>query len=464
MVKKARYIEIQTLEEKRNSEYKVSLERYSISRKINKSTNLELLDLIINDEKVSKYLNSELFRTNPSYEFWIRFNNIQNTNKEVINYLRILLTISDNFSERFQNLGGLIHIIEYKDYFLRSIESWTCKSRNAGLQYSSLVKHLFTKYKTPVFLEKSFEQGDFEGIYMYLHLGSGKSMKNYGGYPVNMIIHNKAAHHLYTTPEDMDFYMALRRIQVLYMGGDDYIFKALMRSNILNQKISVSRIRINGEKEFKVDFSKEEFWLSVMKFFIDNTMIEPQKISEIIDYIHNCKYKTGYVNGRTTPPEHPNFSMKGRNPATLIELSDEWHYQQARIQRVNQQLNRGSRSLSDFSWKGITISDYSFKRGKNKVYKVIQLNSFFQLRDEGNYMHHCVASYAQQCNLGNCSIFSVREYVGDVYVDTGATIEVRGTNIVQVRGKYNRKPDDIVIKVIKEWSDNTRFNFKEYSL
>ena len=100
----------------------------------------------------------------------------------------------------------------------------------------------------------------------------------------------------------------------------------------------------------------------------------------------------------------------------------------------------------------------------NADYKVIQLNSFFQLREEGNYMHHCVASYANQCNFGNCSIFSVREYVGEEYIDTGATIEVRGNNIVQVRGKYNRKPDDMVIKVIKEWSDNTRFNFKEYAL
>ena len=471
MEKKARYIETQTLEEKINADYKVRLERYSISRKINKSSNLQLMDLIINDEKVSKYLISELFSTNPSYGFWCSFKSLlvnKNDIEEIINYLRILLTISDNFSERTENFQGLINIIEYKDYFLRPIETWIPKSRNPKLQFSSLVKHLFTKYKTPVFLEKSFEFGNFEGIYMYLHLGSGKSMKNYSGYPVNMIIHNKAAHHLYTTPEDMDLYMALRRIQVLYMGGDDYIFKALMRSNVLNQKISVSRIRMNGEKEYKVDLSKEEFWLSVMKFFIDNTMIEPQKIAEIIDYIHYCKYRTGYVNGTITPPEHPNFSMKGRNPATLIELSDEWHYQQERIQRVNQQVNRGgsykSSQLTDFSWKGISISDISFKRGKNKVYKVIQLNSFFQLREEGNYMHHCVASYANQCNLGNCSIFSVREYVEDVYLDTGATIEVRGNNIVQVRGKYNRKPDDMVIKVIKEWSDNTRFNFKEYSL
>lgn len=289
---------------------------------------------------------------------------------------------------------------------------------------------------------------------MYLHLGKGKSMKNYDGYPKGMIIHNKASHHLYSTPEDTDFFLALRRIQVLYMGGNDYIFNALMRSNILRERVTLQR---------------EEFWLTVMKFFVENTMIEPSKISEVIDYIQFCKYQPGpYINGRMTPPLHPNFSMKGRNPVSLINQSDEWHFQ-------NQIFNRGNRQhaqlghyiqreVVDYSWNGLRISNDKIKRGKNKFYEIIQLKSFFELRDEGNYMHHCVASYAGSCKNGSCGIFSVREYVGDAFLDRTATIEVRGNSVVQVRGKYNRQPDDNTIKSIKEWSEKTKLTFSQYAL
>ena len=211
----------------------------------------------------------------------------------------------------------------------------------------------------------------------------------------------------------------------------------------------------------------EEFWLTVIKFFIDNRMIEPDKIAEIIDYINYIKFPAvGHV-----IPEHPNFTMKGRNPMTLIALSDNWHYERERLERLNRPpAARGVRGYyvspqTDFSWIGnLDIKNREFRKQKIYTYKIIQLKTYFDLRDEGNEMHHCVATYANLCKGGSCSIFSVRQHLNGSFTTRTATIEVRANQVVQIRGKYNRKPDDTTIGVIKEWAEYEHLTTSKYAL
>jgi len=471
MGKVAKYVQNEIKQVEHQLKSKNVVDEYLIIKKINKVSNTELLDLYLNNDNVKKYITS-IYKSNPSYVSWQALGSHLKSKSNMLSVLRQLLMISDNIISHEKSLTVISTLIDYTEQFVKPIETWIPKSRNTYQQLISLIRHLFTKYPTPSFLELSFFNGNFEGIYMYIHLGSGKSMKNYDGYPANMIIHNKATHHLYTTPVDMDYFIALRRIQVLYMGGNEYILNALMRSNVLRERIIVTRIRKNGEKDFKIDFSVEEFWLTVIKFFIDNSMIEPSKIAEIIDYIDNMKFKevTTYVDGRyvRVPPPHPNFSMKGRNPISLINHSDRWHYEKEKLNRVNQRLTNVSRyspnKAANFVWKCNNIDNGLYIRGKKYKYKIIQLLSFYDLRDEGKEMHHCVATYASSCNAGRCAIFSVREYVDDFFICRTATVEVRENNIVQIRAKYNKKPDDTTISVIKEWANNQVLTISQYAL
>ena len=69
-------------------------------------------------------------------------------------------------------------------------------------------------------------------------------------------------------------------------------------------------------------------------------------------------------------------------------------------------------------------------------------------------MHHCVGSYASICSAGKCAIFSVRYYEHNKEKDTTATVEVRDERIVQVRGKYNRRPDDKTLSAIRDWAND----------
>lgn len=483
MSKKAKYIEIELIEERRNIQSKEFLDKYAIARKVNKSSNIEILDLLVNDINTYGEIGFTLYKSNPSYKFWSDFSSYCRHQKDKISKitptLRTLLTINDNFSGDERNLNGLVNILEYQDEFVRPINTWSPKSRNTTNQFISLLRHVFTLYNTPSFLERSFyNNGHFEGMYMYMHLGKGKSMKNFDGYPVNMIIQKKAAQYLYSTPDDMEYHTALRRIQVLYMGGDDYIFKALMRSNHLRERIPVTRIRKEGEIDYTIDLSKEEFWLTVMKFFIDNTMIEPSKIAEVVDYIYNMKYVkiNTYVDFRmvTVDPPHPNFTMKGRTPTSLINHSDQWHYEKERLNRINRVVNGGAnrgtyynaKPIENYSWSGHkSILNLSFKVSKEVSYKVTQLLSYNELRDEGNEMHHCVATYASSCSSGRTAIFSVREYTSHgQFVCRRATLEVRANQIVQIRSKFNKKPDDKTIKVIKDWASSQLLTITSFAL
>jgi hypothetical protein len=470
MGKGGKYLEVLQLEQKQAEAQKMAQQKYSLAKKINKASNIQLFDMIHESKEIRDTVSGTMYRSNPSYEGWssvcsFYYERVNNRDK-VLNYLKELLTISDNFLGDKDNFRTLKILVEYEDSFVRPINSWSPKSRNAVEQLHSLIRHLFAKYPVPEFLEKCFIKNEIEGIFLYITIGAGKSLKSYDGYPTGMLFPNKAAQHLYTTPSNLELFPALRRAQILYMGGDDYIFNALMRSNVLRERIPV--VRVNGV----VSTLKEEFWLTVIKFFIDNKMIAPNKIAEIIDYINKTKFEDQFVVGdngvrQRVPAPQPNFSMKNRNPQTLIDLSDEWHEQIARQNRINQRIagiNRYSKVQKNFTWNGMRINNGTFSRAKKTKYKVIQLLSYYDLRDEGNAMRHCVASYANYCMNGKSAIFSVQEYIEDQFVERVATIEIKENNVVQVRGRYNRKPSDTVINVIKEWANHEFLGISTYAI
>lgn len=450
---------------------------YAILKKINKLSNLELLDLCLSNDNVRTSVSRTMYKSNPSYESWVSLCSSgwgTVSGAVILRNLRIVLSASDSFLDYKHSFDTFKKIFDYVTDFVRPIETWVPKSRNAHQQLLSLIRHLFAKYPTPSFLEKSFYThepgGGNRGILLYIHMGAGKSLKTFTGFPDWLSLHNRSLHHLYTTPDEMDLVPALRRCQVLYMGGDEYIFNALMRANILREPLP--RTRLDGEDEFKP--LHDEFWLTVMKFFIENRMIVTSKIAEVIDYINNIKYLRGREmdeNGRfhDVPPQHPNLSMKGRNPQTLIDHSDEWHYNRARLQRVNQRMVQGNRyspasSMKDYSWTGSSIRDCAIPRGKDTKYHIVQLKSFFELRDEGADMHHCVGTYATSCSSGRCTIFSVRQFTKGKFSQRTATIEVRGRNVEQIRGKYNRKPDDTTMNIIKDWAYDEVLNISKYAI
>ncbi len=93
----------------------------------------------------------------------------------------------------------------------------------------------------------------------------------------------------------------------------------------------------------------------------------------------------------------------------------------------------------------------------NGTYKIIAPKEIMDLNKEGHHMHHCVASYCQSVADGTCYIFFVR----DMEDNRVATVEVRTENkhVVQVKAKYNKKPEDEVLDFVNEWTNKFGLEF-----
>ena len=70
-------------------------------------------------------------------------------------------------------------------------------------------------------------------------------------------------------------------------------------------------------------------------------------------------------------------------------------------------------------------------------------------------MHHCVYSYLGECKSGRTSIWKLRVFKNDKFIEKRVTIEVDNykKEIVQIKGKYNSNPNVDDMTIIKKWAE-----------
>jgi hypothetical protein len=203
------------------------------------------------------------------------------------------------------------------------------------------------------------------------------------------------------------------------------------------------------------NYENPEFWDSVVRFFVENPMLDPNQIAPIIDYLHHQKFVDVFEitqNGDrlNCGPTQPNLTMKGRNPETLMTQVEQWHVQTARIDK------KGAFT----QWKSCGIDGARFEEGNNqnkRAYVIVELLNSSELKKEGQEMHHCVGSYVGSCSSGRCAVYSVRQVEGDS-LGRKATISVNLTPsrmLQEARGKYNEVLSQNISRIIRSWA-NTR--------
>jgi hypothetical protein len=445
-----RYLEIEIQEEKQKKAQQKALDQYALERKYNKAKPNQLFEYIITETTHKPY--NYLYNSN-NKSSWYEIDNLltyskltYNQKNNIINILRVILKKSETFIELYDNVVALKAIVDlYKDR-IRDIEDWKPKKRNPHTLLSDLLNHLFAKYPVPEFLVKGFTKYDINSILLYTHIGAGMAIKKFELMP-NLVLNNKCYHHLQTTPDFCTFNEAFRRAQIISMGGNNNLFVTLMNT------------KLNIITNNKITIEQDQFWITVIKFFIDNTMIEPDKIHEIIDYIYDQKFVNKRIQqpdgSYKNEPQQPNFTIKGRTPMSLINQSDEWH----RLASIN-----AKRAQNQTEWEPVEINDFHLTKHDSK-YDIIQLTKTKELIQEGNAMHNCVATYASACIKGYCSIFSLRytNFNEAHFKSSYVTIEVRNKQIVQIRARYNKKPDQYHLNLIKSWADQNKLSISNYA-
>jgi len=358
------------------------------------------------------------------------------------NFIRHLMTESDcAFEPLNSKLHNMIHVIQpivnYEEHFIRPFETWKPRSHNVYKQFSSLIRHLFGKYNIPNFMDKvwfeNFTVADQRQHKWFIHLGTGHNIRSAQELPVNLT--KKQAHYFNQAPDNYTIPAAIRYGQILSLGGNVRLANALVTTRLCAYD----------------SFVEDEFWLSVIRWFIANPMLDMVHVGPIIDWLYNQKYTVQHVFVRpgvaeNRPPVQPNLSMHRRDANTTLREVNEWH----------RQLGRDKKNVN-LQWASCGIRPFKFIEGvvgeKNmKIWTIRELLSGKELSDEGKKMHHCVGSYATSCHSGRVSIWAMelQTYEG---LQKRLTLEVLNANkeIRQARGLYNVRANQQDNNIIARW-------------
>lgn len=326
---------------------------------------------------------------------------------------------------------ALVIMHQYRDMWIRKLEDWKPQSHNLWKQFHSLVNHLFVKYPLPGFFYVTWFRRDplgevFRQCFIELALG-----KNIRKMPFPVALTKKMAHLLMQTPNDeLPLEKAVIRAGVLGVGGSEQLASIMVDSDV------------------NWDLRHFEFWLSVFRFFIRFPELEKHQVCNIMSYVERQKFlceevMMGPNRFIKVDPIHPNFSMKGRTPATLLP-----------------KVNRDKAKAFAYEGEGKLfkksgIGEYRLRASQKRkdYWEIRELLSQKDLELEGNVMHHCVASYQQEC-FGEESAIWTMEYVSSQGRKKHLTIEVTLSNktIWECLGKYNRLPTPREFRVVLAWA------------
>jgi hypothetical protein len=332
------------------------------------------------------------------------------------------------------NAGLWAMALHHADW-LRPVETWCPPRQSAWPLCTSLAHHLFALYPVPAFMTSVwFELTDGEVLpqyHWYKHLGLGQSIRTVA-LPLRL---TKAMAHLFTkAPHHYTAIAALRWAQVRGLGGREALARA------------VAGTRLGRALE------NEEFWESVVYFFINHPSLEVAAVGPVVDYLQHQRFEwregvsPAGIFGKLPPPQ-PDFSMKGRTAASIGRLVEEWHRQ------LGQDSNRPCVYWSHSPLEDFQLVEGSEALGNMRVWTIIELLTSRALILEGQAMRHCVATYTDRCATRQTSIWSMqvenergRHRVLTVEVDLA-----RGT-ICQGRGKCNRLAQAGEWDVLGRWA------------
>ena len=332
-------------------------------------------------------------------------------------------------------IDGLLALAHHWRLWLRPVEEWSPRTHNTRRQFASLTRHLMAEYPVPVFMDAVWFLGIGEPALRrqrwFSHIATGNSIRT-ADTPIPLT--KRMAHYFTQAPADCTVDQALRWGQVLGLGGTARLAKAIIAFRL-------------GEH-----FEHDDFWITVIRFFIDSPMLDPVHVGPIIDYLHDQRFvdreefvAAGVFERR--PPAQPNLSMKGRSATALLRQVERWHRQLGK-EAANVKGEWGRSEIGGYDGIEGTKGSPSLRR-----WTIRELLSGTALVAEGHAMHHCVATYARSCVRRETSIWSLQmhNHEGSQRV---LTVEVRlaSKTICQARGKRNVMPDAKAKDIPRRWA------------
>lgn len=334
--------------------------------------------------------------------------------------------------EDFERIvGGLLALLELRFEWIRPVEEWSPGDLPPMSLFSSLAHHLFAKYPVPPILLSTWFEGPGWPAQRYqrwfLQAGLGKSLRTIG-IPIDFT--RRMAHEFANSPAQLPILFAVRRAQVLGLGGTEEL------------------ARLVGATRLGREFANDEFWSSVILLFRRTPRLDTAQVEGIVEYLHAQKFEhQRVVIGDETEilldPPQPDLSIKGRTVASLMRQAEAWLAEAKPTTPEKRQIR----------WERSDVGEYRREDSRGCAWAIRELLDSDALAAEGKAMHHCVADYTCACAKRESTIWSM-EFEADTGWKRLVTIEVnpKTRNIVQASMKCNESPDEACLAVLKEWA------------
>jgi PcfJ-like protein len=347
-----------------------------------------------------------------------------------------LLHPSDRAGDNRNGLnGGLLALALHHADWLRPVETWFPPRQTAWPLFTSLAHHLLALYPVPAFMTSVwFDLPPGEVLPQhrwYKHLGLGHNIRT-AGLPLRL---TKAMAHLFTqAPHHYTAIAALRWAQARGFGGGEALARAVVGTRL-------------GKT-----LENEEFWESVLHFFINHPSLDLAHVGPVVDFLQHQRFEwTEGVSPEGVfgkpPPPRPDYTMKGRAVASILRQVEEWHKQ------LGRDADQPSLSWRHSPFKGFRLVEGSEALGNIRVWTITELLTSEALFLEGQAMRHCVATYAERCARRQTSIWSmqVENQRGRHRVLTIEVDPLKRT-VCQARKKRNRLPQAVEREIIERWA------------
>jgi hypothetical protein len=244
----------------------------------------------------------------------------------------------------------------------------------------------------------------------------------------------RMAHAFVHTPEPFTAPQALRRAQVLGLGGSEALADGVNRAGLA------------------LSFKNDRFWTTVIRFFVANPSLDHVKIRRIVLFLDDQKFtpRRGLTeDGREVehPPPRPNLSMKGRTVRSLLRQVEAWR----RHPRPDW---CGYHRWNPIGVRGLHVVEEGVSRLDRRIWVIQELLDSTGLAEEGSRMDHCVADYVPDCVKGESSIWSLSCITTWNGRERVATIEVepRTRSIVEALGRRNAPISAQARALMERWA------------
>ena len=284
----------------------------------------------------------------------------------------------------------------------------------------SLASHVLARYPTPpIFRAAWFVDGDRFRRWFIMH-GRGRPIRALPDLPLPLT--RKMEHHFIASPPHLRINAALRRAEVLGLGGTPELATAILGTHL-------------GQ-----DLSHPAFWREAIGFLIRNAdELGPGEIERIVAFLHA-------VGVRVADAANP-FSLRGRTVVSLRRLIRDFRGALP-IRRAPQWRASGIPALRHPATTGTKPEDAV-------VWHMVELRNARELTAEGRALRHCVGMYTRACKTGRAWIWSLRRQQGFDLPEPRYTVEVdpRTRTVVQIRGLWNCHASGEPRRLIHTWAD-----------